>query len=221
MVMLSGSLGAPAPMLPPSASGPWFLARANLEVLLEVLREDGRTIIGPKIEDGAIVYDEVRTVADLPAGWGDIQEPGHYRLARRADQRLFDFNVGPTSWKRNTYPPVVTLNTGRREGHDVTFVRHEPDAPKLVFFGVRACELAALGIQDRVFLGGPYTDDDYAARRAASIVVAVNCATAGATCFCTSMGTGPEVRGGHDIVMTELDEGFVLRAGSPVGSEFV
>ena len=37
------------------------------------------------------------------------------------------------------------------------------------------------------------------------------------TCFCTSMGTGPEVRGGHDLVLTELDEGFVVRAGSAAG----
>jgi ferredoxin len=91
----------------------------------------------------------------------------------------------------------------------------------LAFVGVRACEIAALRIQDRVLEGGPAIDQDYRARRAAAIVVAVECATALDTCFCTSMGTGPEIKGGHDLVLTELDEGFVLEAGSVVGDDLL
>ena len=195
-------------------SGPWFLLRANLQVLIDELRADGRKVIGPTVADGAIVYDEITTVADLPEGWGDVQDAGQYRLNRRRDRKLFNFNMGPASWKRFTFPPVVPLNVGRREGREVTFEPAAIDPPRLAFLGVRGCELAALGIQDRVFLGGPYTDEDYRARRAAAFVVAVNCTTAAPTCFCTSMGTGPEIRGGHDLVLTELDEGFVVRAGS-------
>ena len=63
-----------------------------------------------------------------------------------------------------------------------------------------------------MFLGGPFTDDDYRARRRAALVIAVNCATASSTCFCTSMGTGPEVRSGYDIVLTELDDQARVRA---------
>ena len=202
-------------------SGPWFLLRANLQVLIDELRADDRNVIGPTVEDGAIVYDEITTVADLPEGWGDVQDAGKYRLARRRHHRLFSYNMGPTSWKRFTFPPVVPLNVGRREGREVTFEPAPIDPPRLAFLGVRGCELAALGIQDRVFLGGPYTDEDYRARRAAAFVVAVNCTTAAPTCFCTSMGTGPEIRGGHDLVLTELDEGFVVRAGSAAGADLL
>ena len=35
------------------------------------------------------------------------------------------------------------------------------------------------------------------------------------------MGTGPEARGGYDLVLTELDEGYVVRAGSPEGADLV
>ena len=65
---------------------------------------------------------------------------------------------------------------------------------------------------------GPLGDADHAARRDAALVVAVECATATSTCFCTSMGTGPEVRDGADLVLSELDDGFVVRAGSPAGA---
>lgn len=199
----------------------WFLARANLGVLIDRLREDGRTVIGPTVRDGTIVYDEIRGVEDLPAGIGDDQQPGRYTLTERGDGRLFGYTVGPTSPKRWTFPPVVPLTIGRRDGQAVRFDPAPVDPPPLAFLGLRACELAGLGVQDRVFLGGPYTDDDYAARRRAALVIAVNCTTASSTCFCTSMGTGPEARSGYDLVLTELDEGFVIRAGSPEGATLV
>ena len=51
-------------------------------------------------------------------------------------------------------------------------------------------------VQDRALAAGPFVDDDYRARRAAALVIAVQCTRAGPTCFCTSMGTGPEVTEG-------------------------
>jgi len=211
----------PIPVASPNGSGPWFLARANLGVLIDTLREDGRTVIGPKVMDGAVVYGEIRSVDELPAGIGDEQSPGHYGLTKGRHRRIFDYAVGPLSPKRWTFPPVVPLNVGRRAGKAVSFEPAPIDPPALAFLGVRACEVAALGIQDRVFLGGPYTDEDYRARRRNALVIAVNCTTAASTCFCTSMGTGPEVRGGYDIALTELDEGFLLRAGTPEGADLV
>ncbi len=99
----------------------------------------------------------------------------------------------------------------------VESVAEEP--PRLAFVGVRACELAALAIQDRAMRAGPLGDADHAARGDAALVVAVECATAAGTCFCTSMGTGPEVSGGADIVLSELAEGFVVRSGTAGRSE--
>ena len=196
-----------------------FLPRAEFQTLIELLQRDGRTVIGPTVADGAIVYDEIASVADLPAGWGAEQAPGRYRLERRGDARLFDYAVGPTSWKRFTFPPTLPLTVARRDpGGRVSFAEAPREIPRVAFLGVRACELAALGIQDRVFLGGPYTDADYQARREAALVVAVQCVAPASTCFCTSMGTGPEVRSGHDLSLVELDEGFLASAGTPAGT---
>jgi sulfhydrogenase subunit beta (sulfur reductase) len=203
------------------AAGTWFLARANLQVLIDLLRADGRTVVAPTIADGAITPGEIDSVAQLPAGWRDEQAPGTYRLHREEDGRLFDFNVGPASPKRWTFPPKVPLAVGRRDQGSVVFQAAPPEAPPLAFLGVRACELAALRVQDRVFLGGPFTDEDYRARRAGAITVAVECAVAGGTCFCTSMGTGPAVREGADLILSELDDGFTVRAGSPRGTELL
>jgi len=52
----------------------------------------------------------------------------------------------------------------------------------VAFLGARACDLAAIGVQDSVFTGTAFVDPDYAARRAQVFVVAVQCTTATSTC---------------------------------------
>jgi NAD(P)H-flavin reductase/NAD-dependent dihydropyrimidine dehydrogenase PreA subunit len=195
-----------------------YLARADLGALIDVLHNDGRTVIGPRIEDGAVTYDEIASVADLPIGWRDAQGPGYYRIERDGGDRAFGYTVGPTSWKRYTFPSRVPVGRARRDGDRSTFGPIEPEPASLAFLGVRGCELAALRVQDRVLLEGPVVDPDYAARRRAALVIAVECTVAGATCFCTSMGTGPEIPGDDaDLVLTELDDGFLVRPVSRAG----
>ncbi len=130
---------------------------------------------------------------------------------------MFDANASPTSWKRFVHPPLVPLTRGRRNGEAVVVESVSEPAPKVAFVGVRACELAALRIQDRAMRAGPVGDADHAARQNETITVAVECAAAASTCFCTSMGTGPEIDGGADVILSELDEGFVVRSGTAAG----
>ena len=78
------------------------------------------------------------------------------------------------------------------------------DDTPTAFIGVRACELAAIAIQDKVFCGDGYRERHYAARREKLFLVAVDCSQAAATCFCHSSDDGPAVGDGADIVLTEI-----------------
>ena len=156
-----------------------------------------------------------------PTGWTATQAPGSYRLEPTGTDRLFDFAVGPTSWKHETFPPRVPLTVGRRVEGQATFEDVVPIRRVVAFLGVRGCEIAALLTQDAVLRLGPAVDRDYVARRAAALVIAVECEAPASTCFCTSMGTGPEVTSGFDLAMTELDDGFVVRSGSPAGDHLL
>jgi NAD(P)H-flavin reductase/formate hydrogenlyase subunit 6/NADH:ubiquinone oxidoreductase subunit I len=198
-----------------------FLARSDLDKLFAALATDGRRIVGPTIADNAVVYDELKSPAALPHGRTANTAPGTYRLHPIDGSRAFDYGVALTSWKRFTHPSIVPLTRGRRDGGSVVVESVRNEAPALAFVGVRACELAALDIQERAMRAGPAGDPDHVARRDASLIVAVECAQAMSTCFCTSMGTGPEVTGGADIIMAELDEGFVVRSGTDAGREVV
>jgi NAD(P)H-flavin reductase len=202
-------------------SVPAWLPRNDLDRLIQLLRADGRRVLGPTVSDGAIVYGELEGVDDLPHGVRDEQAPGRYRLANGGDgnAHTFDFASSPTSWKQYTYPPVIPLTRGRRDGARVSFEGPATAVSPMAFLGVRACDLAALGIQDTVLAGGPFIDDDFVARRSAALVIAVECGTPSSSCFCASMGTGPEARSGFDLALTELDDGFVVRAGTDAGQE--
>jgi sulfhydrogenase subunit beta (sulfur reductase) len=59
------------------------LERGVFDDLFTVLGRRGYTVMGPTVADGAIVYGELRSSADLPVGWTDEQDGGHYQLKRR------------------------------------------------------------------------------------------------------------------------------------------
>jgi sulfhydrogenase subunit beta (sulfur reductase) len=191
------------------------LERERFDVLFEALARRGCVVVGPTVADGAIVYGELRSAGDLPVGWTDEQDGGHYRLKRRDDEALFGYAVGPHSWKRFQLPPEVRLFRAHREDDgSLTEIAEPRDRPRYAFLGARSCELHAMGILDRV-LG----------ERRADLVIAVNCGQAGGTCFCVSMGTGPRAREGFDLALTEvLEDGrhyFTVEAGSGDGEELL
>ncbi len=211
-----------APPGPDAQTAPVLLDRAGLQALVDALVARGFDVIGPTLRDGAIVYDRIADIAALPAGWTDRQEAGRYRLERRADAALFGYAVGPQSWKRFLHPPEETLWRARRQDDGFTITPEPPAPAPFAFLGVRACELHAIAIQDRVFLGGAHQDPGYAARRQGAFLVALNCGTAAGTCFCASMGTGPRAESGFDLALTELIDAarhdFLAVAGSEAGA---
>ncbi len=206
-------------------NAPYFLELAGFDQLLQVLRQEDYQVIGPTIRDGAIVYDQVSSSADLPAGWTDVQEAGQYRLKKRDDEALFGYTVGPHSWKKFLYPSTMRLFLAHRRNGGFE-VKEEPhEVPRLAFIGVRSCELHAIAIQDKVFLGGSYTDGSYQAHREKAFLVAVNCGEAGGTCFCASMNTGPKAGQGYDLALTEVCENsrhfLLVEAGSERGAHIL
>lgn len=195
----------------------------KLDELLDVLRARGYRPVGPMVRDGAIVWDELESADDLPVGWGEHQAPGEYRLERRNDAARFGFTVGPGSPKRWLFPPETRVWAAHRTEQGFETV-DEPETPRWAFLGLRPCDLRAVAVQDRVFLGGPHTDSSYARRRSAALLIAVNCQRAAPTCFCTSMGSGPHAGRDDpaDLVLTELLDGghrLVAEARSERGSE--
>jgi ferredoxin len=230
-----------------------LLPKAQFDDLLALLRSDGFEVIGPRIDQGAIVYAPLASAGELPIGWTDKQGPGSYRLEKTAGDAYFGYVVGPHSWKKYLFPPALRLWEARRTPDGFAIHADEPAPPRRAFLGVRSCELHAIAVQDRVFLGhhGRFADPHYAAARACLFLIAVECESPAGTCFCTSMGTGPAIdlervprpepapadaarrslplvaesevptHPVTDLILTELDDAFVIRAASPAGQSVI
>ncbi|SDZ81131.1 4Fe-4S dicluster domain-containing protein [Microbulbifer marinus] len=201
------------------------LLATDLDRLIQALRAEGYQVMGPTLRDQAIIYDEIHSVAELPKGWGDEQEKAHYRLKQREDGAYFGYAAGPHSWKKFLQRPRRPVWRAQKSEDSLQIVAAVETVPAMAFLGVRSCELHAIATQDRVFTGDQYRNDSYSERRAKLFIVAVNCTTAAATCFCTSMHTGPQVTLPCDLEMTEViddaEHFFLLRSGSAGGERIL
>ena len=195
------------------------LGRDDFHALFDVLHALDYKIVGPVVKDGAIVFDRVTSPRQLARGLIDEQSPGSYQLIASHSPRYFDWNTGPQALKPFLFKPRQTLWTCDVDDRNLVFNQCAVEAEKLAFIGVRACDLAALALQDKHFLQGAYQDEFYQAQREQMLIVAVNCSRSGNQCFCVSTGDGPEACFYYDIVLDELDEGFLLEGGSEKGQQ--
>jgi sulfhydrogenase subunit beta (sulfur reductase) len=200
---------------------PLKLKKAALQDLIDLLWRKEFKVLGPVVRDGSVAFHEVRQVSDLPIGMRDAQEAGRYRLVPGVDGEIFGVVNGAGSLKPFFFAPHETLLEVRREHRGFKVRDSTPAALRLALIGVRACDLAALAIQDRIFLHDKFRDVHYEARRKDVFFVAVNCTRSAPTCFCASMKTGPEAANGFDLAMTEMEDGFVVRTGSAAGERVI
>lgn len=205
---------------------------AGLDELVRVLLDDGFRVVGPQWRDGTIVYDDLAAGDDLPVGVTVRQAPGRWRAERTASRVRFAWTPAADSWKRFVTPARQEVVRIRRV--DGTFVATYPAAPDrpLAVIGARDCEVRALSVLDTVLTGaatdgtvsgdapvGQHPNPRYAARRDGMFIVAVTCGAPADTCWCTSMGGGPEPQHGFDLRITELDDGDGHRLLAEPGSE--
>ncbi len=194
----------------------FWLPRAGLDRLLTLIQETGYQLLGPQPVDGAIVYAPLSHAQQLPRGVHDHQQEGEYRLDSSDSPRCFAWANGPQCLKPLVFAATAPLFDTRRDAQgQLQFTAIQPEAPATAVIGVRACDLAALTLSDAHFRDDPH----YTQRRQALFLVAVHCSHPAATCFCAATGDGPTVRhdAGHDLLLGELDEGFILSVGSPAG----
>lgn len=204
--------------------GPVRVEANELESLIALLKKNGLEVIGPTLQNQAIVYDVIESTKDLPQGWVDEQSPGNYRV-RQEGRAYFGYNVGPNSWKQFLLVPKQKIFEARISDQKLDITPAAQPIRRRAFLGVRSCELAAIEVQDRVFAGG--RDPLYERARADAFIVVVQCTRSVETCFCVSMKTGPEARSGFDWALTEVvdepksEHFFIVEPGSEEGRQLL
>ncbi len=200
----------------------YFMPYLKLQNLLHALHDAGYSCVGPQVRDGAIVYDVLNNADQLPWGIREQQSPGGYQLEKITEHKAFAFANGPQALKPLLFKPQETVwKVERNREGKLFFQPQQAEEQPIAMIGARSCDLAAMNIQDKVFIESAHPDPRYKKRREHLFVVAVNCSYSSNNCFCVSAGTGPEVKNSFDILMTEIDDGFVVNPGSERGQAII
>lgn len=202
------------------------LGRPSLDALAELLTAGGYQLFGPTLRNHAIQWTPIQSLEDLPVGWTADSNPASYRIRPGPTDALFQYWTGPDSLKKILHPPRARLLHTERENDSFRILEDQPIPEKRAFFGVRACDLAAVAALDRVLLEDRFTDPLYRANRENALFIAVHCASSAPTCFCASTGTGPQALAHFDIALHERlsDTGppeYFAEAGSPAGANLL
>lgn len=199
-----------------------FFQTDQLQKLLSNLLSKGYTCVGPQVRDGAIIYDEINSVEQLPLGISDDQQPGSYLLNSNHSTKFFDWANGPQAIKPLLFAAKEKLWESKQSTDgQITFKTSVPNPKPIAIIGARACDIAAMKIQDQHFLQQQFVDPYYKARRENLFIIAVNCAHPADTCFCHSTGDGPFVDDAFDIALTELENGFLCEAQTSQGEKIL
>lgn len=195
------------------------IRKPELDHLLAVIQSMGYEIVGPKVKDHTIVHASLETADELPVGYASQQEPGKYKLTQSRNQNFFDVTNGPHSWKQYFFPPKSEMMRFHKENGNSSWSIENGlgEPPRYAMLGVRPCDLAAIEVQDKIFMRDEWCDPIYRDRRSNALIIVVNCLEPCSTCFCASMGTGPDAKEGFDLCLTELENNFLVEIGSEAG----
>ena len=145
-----------------------------------------------------------------------VFEPWHEGLA-------FTLDKATVPAKEAVLPQTETLvtytKTRNPEEPDKFLLKLDdtPEATPTVVFATRSCDARGYATLDRPFMNGLYKDPYYTARRNSLTVITLTCNSGCNTCFCHWVGAGPSSPEGSDVLMTELNDGFVLQAVTDKG----
>ncbi|MDO8672981.1 MAG: hypothetical protein Q7O66_16360, partial [Dehalococcoidia bacterium] len=195
------------------------LRKDDLRQFVEILMIDYDVIapiLSDQVKGRAITFAKLRSFEDLALGYVDSQRPGNYRLHKADDGSCLRFGNPETSIKWFLHPPRLVMWTADVAADGFKIEEEMGPQRPLAFFRTTACDWQAAYLLDRTFMGDT-VDSHYRKRRENALFVTCTCTRAGGTCFCHDMGAGPVPNPGYDINMIEIDDSFLLEAGTERG----
>lgn len=93
---------------------------------------------------------------------------------------------------------------------------------KMLFFGVRPCDIKALNFQD-LFFSRKSEDIYYLKKRENSLIISFACGKPAKNCFCIFTQSGPylEAQDNFDLQFTDLGEEYAVEIGNKKGEDFI
>lgn len=163
-----------------------FIPKNDLLSWLSKLAKNQKLVVPTRVED-SILFRKINRVEDI----------------------VFNFSNTKLSPKEFFFPPSETLFSVEKKDGKVNLISSVVEG-EMVIFGLRPCDAKGAAILDLPYLEEP-GDDLYSQHRNKTTLIGLSCLTACPECFCTSMGTGPDDASNLDIMLTEVEDGYIVQ----------
>ena len=153
----------------------------------------------------------------VPVNEGDLH---NFRLLENDREPNFDFQNTRLSPKSVIFPQSermfeYSLDEGEEDAH---ILKEAPkDFSPQIIAGIRPCDAFAFHLVKINFDNPQYQDPLWVQRMEATTLVGFGCNEPCASCFCTSVGSGPFSDKGLDALMYDLGDRFLLRSVTSKG----
>ena len=161
-----------------------------------------------KIAESAKLYMPLDQ-ADGTASFGEWTEGTAWSSALNTTKSPKDF----------FFPQTEDLMKFKTEGKSIEIIDVRSEIEDFVVFGVRACDVKAFDVLDRVFLTEP-RDSFYAMKREKGVIVSVACTRPAETCFCTAFGIDAAQPAG-DVSCWKTEDALYLQANTEKGEKLL
>ena len=177
-----------------------FIKKENLVIFTENLKNSCDEFIAPKREHlGDIIF-------------GDVKDDGGELLDYEGNSV-----ISPRAFLLPQTEPLFEIKSVK----NCDFSPIE-DKKKRVFYGVRPCDIKALRLMEKFFIGGEFEDKPYQEKFRNSVFIALSCIKkCSPESFCFEMDSGPLAKEGFDLQLTPLSRGYLVEAGSKKGSGII
>lgn len=173
-----------------------FLKKEELNELLARQAQEGR-LFAPIKRKNFLQWGKVKSVAEIASFETEIntREPAKSFIFPRSEV-MFEFD-------------------GERAVE--VFDENLP----MVVFGLRPCEGRAISFLEKFFVENTPADPVVRRRREKITFVGLACDSPAETCFCRAVGGGPYEKKGLDVLLMEVENGFLGEAVSERGERFL
>jgi sulfhydrogenase subunit beta (sulfur reductase) len=149
-------------------------------------------------------------------------KPGYdstFDVITSIDQLHLDYHSTVLPPKKLFHPPKERLFSYSKK--NTSFTANESSSEeKMLLFGIHPCDVHALLRLDK-FFSGEFIDKYYLQRRRSTYIVALNCVEPSEYSFCKSVGTGPFLNEGYDLLLTDIGTKYLVEIGNEGGMRLI
>lgn len=163
-----------------------------------ISRKDLLTWLGQLIKDHTLIAPT--STAELTL----------FQPITQVEEVVLDFDYTVLSPKGWFFPATETLFAVERKNGQTELIPADIE-PETVIFGLHPCDAKGIALLDKTFLEAP-ADTIYQQHRDKTTLVGLSCRKTCPECFCTSLGGAPDDPSHLDILLTELEDGYIVQA---------